>query len=133
MKLKRKMGLRAAQVRAHGRIAHEIKHGRLPKASSLRCFDCGTLATGHHHFRGYRRIYALIVLPLCTRCHGLRDGNPIAGRRLKTHCLNGHLLSGENLYPIRGGRSCKECQRRRWREYRKRKIEKGDWPNGQKR
>jgi len=34
---------------------------------------------------------------------------------VKTHCLRGHPLSGENLYvdPKYGHRKCREC-RRRW-------------------
>lgn len=35
--------------------------------------------------------------------------------KAKTHCLNGHPLSGDNLYihPKRGTRHCKQCQRKR--------------------
>lgn len=38
----------------------------------------------------------------------------------KTHCLQGHPFSGENLYirPKSGGRSCNECQRQRRAKYR---------------
>lgn len=37
-----------------------------------------------------------------------------AKRRLQTHCLNGHLLSGENVYsPHPNVRVCRICQRKR--------------------
>lgn len=33
---------------------------------------------------------------------------------LKTHCKQGHPLSGDNLYLWRGGRCCKACRAVRW-------------------
>lgn len=43
----------------------------------------------------------------------LRGNNPAAQNARKTHCLLGHLLSGENLYtfPRSGYRQCRECTR----------------------
>lgn len=41
----------------------------------------------------------------------------------KTHCKNGHELSGDNLYviPSTGGRQCKTCSRERLREFKRAK------------
>lgn len=42
----------------------------------------------------------------------------------RTHCKNGHLLGGDNVYPsiaARGGRDCKTCDLERKRLYRQRK------------
>jgi hypothetical protein len=47
---------------------------------------------------------------------------PPAELAKKTHCVDGHELLGENLYVTpKGARACKECGRRRWREWRSRK------------
>ena len=35
----------------------------------------------------------------------------------KTHCLVGHPLSGDNIIRHQGWRECRECARRRGREY----------------
>jgi hypothetical protein len=40
-------------------------------------------------------------------------------QRQKTHCLNGHLFAGANLYlRPEGGRRCRTCDRDRMRRYR---------------
>ena len=39
----------------------------------------------------------------------------------KTHCINGHPLSGDNLLPNLKHRKCRACARRRQREYVERK------------
>jgi hypothetical protein len=42
--------------------------------------------------------------------------------REKTHCVNGHLLEGENLYErLTGGRACKVCHRESNKLYARRK------------
>jgi hypothetical protein len=42
----------------------------------------------------------------------------------KTSCKHGHTLEGENVRIYSGERRCRECDRRRMREYRKRMNEK---------
>ena len=54
----------------------------------------------------------------------LRGNGITAINNTKTHCLNGHLLPTEK---IDGKRHCIDCARKRWKEYRKRKIENGTW------
>jgi len=45
--------------------------------------------------------------------------SPPALNNAKTHCLNGHLLDDSNTYTTRlGARGCRECRRRRSREWR---------------
>lgn len=41
-------------------------------------------------------------------------------QKLKTTCVNGHRLVGDNVYHWRGHRSCKTCHRDRMREYARR-------------
>ena len=58
----------------------------------------------------------------------LRGVGPTAVNARKSHCIAGHLLSGDNLrLAADGRRECKECSRRRWRTYRGRKIAEGTW------
>lgn len=48
----------------------------------------------------------------------LRGLAPTAINAQKTHCKRGHPLSGSNLAPVPGGRSCRTCRveaTRRWR------------------
>lgn len=43
-------------------------------------------------------------------------------RAMRSHCVNGHELTPENTYiPADGKRYCRECRRRRVREYRERR------------
>ena len=43
-------------------------------------------------------------------------------RAMRTHCVNGHEFAPENTYtPSDGKRYCRECRRRRVREYRARR------------
>jgi hypothetical protein len=50
--------------------------------------------------------------PVTQRVNVLRGEGPTAERARRTHCKEGHPLSGDNLYihPTRGHRSCKACQ-----------------------
>ncbi len=52
--------------------------------------------------------------------------------RERTHCPAGHEYAGENLLIIRGKhRDCRECKRRRCREYEARKRRSsGSWMSG---
>lgn len=60
-----------------------------------------------------------------TNGENLRRGvNPIAVNAAKTHCPQGHPLSGDNLRVIAGGRRCLECDRRRTRDARRRRLER---------
>lgn len=41
----------------------------------------------------------------------LRNGSPSALNKVKTHCSQGHALSGENLYVHRNKRYCRACRK----------------------
>jgi len=50
-----------------------------------------------------------------------RQGGTTAANAVKTHCPQGHPLSGSNLNVRRGQRECKECHRQRASNYYERK------------
>lgn len=60
----------------------------------------------------------------------LRGEGPAARNKLKTHCLNGHQLTMDNLVPWqweeRGYRICKQCERARSRRWMARKRANDD-------
>lgn len=58
------------------------------------------------------------------RENSLRGATIAAWNAAKTHCVQGHLLAGENLIlPKRGGRDCRACARERNRRYLQRQRE----------
>ena len=61
--------------------------------------------------------------PVTMKTNILR-GNGLAGQNArKTHCNHGHPFSKENTYiTTRGERACRECGRRSFREWYKRKL-----------
>jgi hypothetical protein len=62
-------------------------------------------------------------LELVTGQENKRRGNGFNGvNARKTVCIRGHPLSGDNLILTKKGRSCRECQRMRGREYYRRKF-----------
>ena len=59
-------------------------------------------------------------LEAVTHAENIRRGNTGRHAREKTHCPQGHLYAGDNLYlrPMTGFRECRKCRRmqlRRWR------------------
>lgn len=95
-------------------------------------------------FRAHRLVYTMLVGPvpndmvldhLCRNRGCVRpDHLEIVTQRInvsrnseatKTHCVNGHLLSGDNLYlsPGRHHRLCRACNRERQKKYKARKKE----------
>lgn len=57
------------------------------------------------------------VRPVTDRENSLRSGSPTAFNAAKTQCPVGHELSGENVWiDSKGGRNCRTCRRRSWRE-----------------
>lgn len=45
------------------------------------------------------------------RENNMRSSSPAALAARKTHCINGHALSGANVYAWRGERHCRTCKR----------------------
>ena len=64
--------------RASARLAvtRAVSGGRLPRASSCKCFDCGGPAKEYDHYLGYEREYWLTVQPVCKVCHSKRGKRP---------------------------------------------------------
>jgi hypothetical protein len=55
--------------------------------------------------------------PVTQRVNLLRGESPAARQARQTHCIHGHLLSGDNLWiDGRGRRHCQDCRYRRSRE-----------------
>lgn len=61
-------------------------------------------------------------MPLCFSCHRSRDARLRSERR--THCRNGHELTGDNTYTPAGRyeRACRTCRRD---EYRRKRVAQG--------
>lgn len=78
------------------------------------------------HLCRNRRCINVLHMEAVTPKENVLRGNGISAKnKLKTHCINGHYI-GE---PKDVSRKCKICARRRWREYRLRKIANGTWEN----
>lgn len=74
----------AGQQIAHSAVYLRVKRGLMPRASSLKCTDCGAAAHEYDH-RDYNKLFD--VEPVCRRCNQLRG--PAAPRR-----------SGPRAYPL---------------------------------
>lgn len=53
---------------AHSAVNNAVRRGKLPKASTLSCANCGLTADHYHHW-SYEREHWLDVVPLCMKCH----------------------------------------------------------------
>jgi hypothetical protein len=58
--------------RARSYVAWAISTGKLAKASTKQCVDCGEKAAHHDHYNGYAKKNYLVVEAVCTRCHAVR-------------------------------------------------------------
>ena len=70
---------RPNQMSAGSAVAHAIVMGRLPRASSCQCADCGIQAEQHHH-ESYEKEHWLDVIPLCRQCHAIRHSRSTTGQ-----------------------------------------------------
>ena len=75
------MGLENYKLRrkAYWRISQAVKHGKIPRASTLKCMECEQPADFYHHYLGYARINWMKVKPVCEHCC-LRIREEKAGR-----------------------------------------------------
>lgn len=116
---------------ARHRVNLEVRMGRRPPANDLPCADCdhiyvpGGMHHEYDHYLGYAAEFHTEVQAVCVTCHHKRETGRI------THCIRGHVFSGENtMMTVHGHRVCRPCRRERerairtaawWRERRKRK------------
>lgn len=86
-------------VRAH-RLVYEAKVGPIPEGLDL-----------DHLCRVRHCVNPDHLEPVTRRVNTLRGEGPAAVKARQTHCVNGHLLAGDNLYvhPKRGTRNCRTC------------------------
>lgn len=57
------------KARARSRLSSKKIRGTMPRASALRCTDCGEPASDYDHHNGYSKEHALDVQPVCRPCH----------------------------------------------------------------
>jgi len=57
------------KVRARGLVNQRVRFGRMPRASSISCCECGEPARHYHHHLGYAFEHRYDVLPVCAKCH----------------------------------------------------------------
>jgi hypothetical protein len=59
----------AVRYRANYAVRTAVKEGRLPRANTRTCAECGAPAHHYHHHRGYAEEHWLAVIALCRPCH----------------------------------------------------------------
>lgn len=59
--------------RASAAVGHAIRQGKLPHPTTLKCADCGAIATSYDHHLGYDRDHWLDVEPVCTSHNATRS------------------------------------------------------------
>jgi hypothetical protein len=109
-------------VAAH-RVYYELEHGPVAEGLVL-----------DHLCRNSLCVNATHLEPVTVRVNSLRGAGLPAKNDAKTHCPQGHPLSGDNLYVApSGGRECRTCNRVRQAAFtdrrapRERRELKGTW------
>lgn len=102
-------------VNAH-RFAYELMVGPVPDGLHL-----------DHLCRNRSCINPDHLEPVTQRENVLRGDAPAAHQARQVECKAGHPLSGDNLYVNKGKRYCRECNKRRSAEYRRRKSALEDY------
>lgn len=101
------------RLRVVTRVRYERDIGPIPSGAELDHYVCNNGPGGccnPFHCR-----------PVTTRENTLRSNGVSSRNAAKTHCPNGHLLSGDNLLSAelaRGGRECRVCHNARQHAYR---------------
>jgi hypothetical protein len=66
------MGKTDEQRLAYAAVVDAIRRGKLPKASTQACVDCGRPAEDWDHYLGYAPAHVLDVQARCKSCHNRR-------------------------------------------------------------
>jgi len=77
--------------RASAAVGQAIKQGKLPHPTTLKCADCGAIATGYDHHLGYAPEHWLDVQPVCDRHNSARAWAPRA-KELSTSGFSAVLI-----------------------------------------
>ena len=106
-----KMRFMMKDVRAH-RASWMIHFGEIPEGMSVlhRC-DTPLCVNPNHLFLGTQQEN------MADKVAKGRIGNTALHNRIKTHCPQGHELSGDNLYTHKNGRYCRACRSIQNRKY----------------
>lgn len=104
---RRRYGRYDCEGKSHGahRFAYELLVGPIPEGLTLDHLCRNTLCVNPAHLE-----------PVTVRENILR------GRDSKTHCKNGHRLSGDNVLIRNGRRRCRACGRAQWKRRRERGV-----------
>lgn len=65
--------------KAYWRINQAVARRKIPRASTLKCVECGQQAKFYHHYLGYAQVNWMKVKPVC-ECCCLRIREEKAGR-----------------------------------------------------
>lgn len=63
---------------ARALVNQRVRFGRMPRASSLECVECGNVAAHYHHHNGYDFKNRYDVVPVCAQCHKLVEDHCVA-------------------------------------------------------
>jgi hypothetical protein len=111
------------RLRVAHRVSYELLRGPIPGGLTL-----------DHLCRVRSCVNPDHLEPVTNRVNALRGNGAPARHARQTHCLNGHPLTPENIYPWPGERICVICERQRANDaYLKRCTERGYTPQRYKR
>ena len=92
-------GRESSKVGAH-RWSYEHHVGPVPPGLQLDHLCRNKKCVNHQHLE-----------PVSPRENVLRSNNPASMNARKTHCVEGHPLSGDNIYTYGSRRVCKTCSK----------------------
>ena len=61
------------KVKARALVNQRVRFKRIPRASELKCYNCGSQAKQYHHHMGYEWENRYNVVPVCVPCHNVLD------------------------------------------------------------